>query len=75
MFQQNLDKHPLSIVVLNSLTSKIGELALFIPAFKLKVDSFEKHKAYLMDKYSERTTWVNSMYVTFGHFENAKSLK
>jgi hypothetical protein len=50
MFQQNLDKYLLTIVVLNSLPSKIEELVLFMPSFKAKIDSFEKHKAYLIDK-------------------------
>ncbi len=50
MFQQNMDKYPLSIVVLNSLTSKVEELVLFMPSFKAKINSFEKHNAYLIDK-------------------------
>ena len=50
MFQQNLDKYPLTIVVLNSLTSKIEELVLFMPSFKAQINSFEKHKVYLIDK-------------------------
>ena len=50
MFQQNLDKYPLTIVVLNCFTSKIEELVTFIPSFKSQVDSFEKHRAYIVDK-------------------------
>jgi predicted nuclease of predicted toxin-antitoxin system len=50
MFQQNLDKYPLSIVVLNSATSKVEELSLFIPSFKSKVNSLDNHKAYLIDR-------------------------
>lgn len=50
MFQQNLEKFKISIIVLNSLTSKIEELILFIPSFKMQVNKFEKHKAYLVDK-------------------------
>lgn len=50
MFQQNVGKHNLTIVVLNSLTSKIEELILFIPSFKLKMEDFEKHKAYIIEK-------------------------
>lgn len=49
MFQQNLDKYPITIVVLNSLTSKIEELENFIPSFKSQVKGFEKHKAYIID--------------------------
>ena len=50
MFQQNLDKYPLTIVVLNCFTSKIEELVTFMPSFKSQVDSFEKHRAYIVDK-------------------------
>lgn len=50
MFQQNLDKYSLSIVVLNSLTSKLEELILFMVSFKLQIKKFEKHKAYIIEK-------------------------
>jgi predicted nuclease of predicted toxin-antitoxin system len=50
MFQQNPDKFRLTIAVLNSLTSKIEELILFVPSFKAQVDQLEKHKAYLIEK-------------------------
>lgn len=50
MFQQNLEKYSITIVVLNSMTSKIEELMLFMPSFKAQLNSFEKHKAYLIDK-------------------------
>jgi predicted nuclease of predicted toxin-antitoxin system len=50
MFQQNLDKYPLTIVVLNSLTSKIENLIEFLPSFKSQVGSFLKSKAYIIDK-------------------------
>ncbi len=50
MFQQNLENYPLIIVVLNCFTSKIEELETFIPSFKSKVETFEKHKAYIIDK-------------------------
>ena len=49
MFQQNLEKYPVTIVVLNSLSSKIEELVLFIPSFEKQINSFQKHKAYLID--------------------------
>ena len=49
MFQQNLEKYPVTIVVFNCLSSKIEELALFIPSFEKQINSFEKHKAYLID--------------------------
>jgi predicted nuclease of predicted toxin-antitoxin system len=50
MYQQNLDKYPLTIAVLNSVTSKIEELITFLPSLKLQINSLEKHKAYIIDK-------------------------
>ena len=50
MYQQNLDKYKLTIAVLNSSTSKIEELVLFMQSFKAQVDSLEKHKAYIIVK-------------------------
>ena len=49
MFQQNLEKYPVTIVVFNSRSSKIEELVLFIPSFEKQINSFQKHKAYLID--------------------------
>lgn len=34
MFQQNLDKYPITTVVLNCVTSEIEELVTFLPSFK-----------------------------------------
>lgn len=48
--QQNLDQYPLTIVVLNSPTSKLEALMDFLPSFKSQLKTFEKHKAYLIDK-------------------------
>ena len=50
MFQQNLDKYNLTIAVLNSQTSKIEELVLFIPSFKAQLHKLEKYKAYIIEK-------------------------
>ena len=50
MYQQNLEKHPITIVVLNSLTSKLEELKLFIPFLSKQIYLFEKNKAYLIEK-------------------------
>jgi predicted nuclease of predicted toxin-antitoxin system len=50
MYQQNLDKFNLTVAVLNSSTSKIEELILFMPFFKAKASQLEKHKAYLIEK-------------------------
>ncbi|MET4081675.1 putative nuclease of putative toxin-antitoxin system [Pedobacter sp. UYP30] len=49
MFQQNLDRYAVTIVVLNSFTSKIEELETFIPSFKSQAEGFEKHSAYIID--------------------------
>jgi hypothetical protein len=50
MFQQNLEKYLVTIVVFNSLSSKIDELITFIPSFKNQLSSFKKHQAYLVSK-------------------------
>jgi hypothetical protein len=50
MFQQNLEKYPITIAVLNSLTSKIEELILFVPSFLKQINQFEKNKAYIVEK-------------------------
>lgn len=50
MYQQSLEKYSVTIVVLNSLTSKIEELLTFLPSFKSQVDMFQKHQAYIIDK-------------------------
>ena len=48
--QQNLDRYPISIVVFNTLSSKVEELTLFLPAFINQINTFEPHKAYLLEK-------------------------
>lgn len=50
MFQQNLEKYPVTIVVLNCLTSKIEELVPFMPSFKSQIDTLKKHQVYIIDK-------------------------
>lgn len=50
MYQQNLDKYPVTIVVLNCFTSKIEEMVTFVPALKQKMHLLEKYKAYTIDK-------------------------
>lgn len=50
IFQQNLDTYPVTIVLLNSLSSKIEELVTFLPSFKEQVDKFQKNRAYIIDK-------------------------
>ena len=48
-FQQNLDRYPITIVVLNSFTSKVEELITFLPELWSQLPTLEKHKAYLVD--------------------------
>ncbi len=62
MHQQNLDKYPVTIVVLNCFTSKIEELITFLPSFKLQVDALQKNKAYIIDKKGERITLVQAVF-------------
>lgn len=50
MYQQSLEKYPVTIAVLNCFTSKLEELVTFIPSLKAQVNKFQKHKAYLIDK-------------------------
>jgi predicted nuclease of predicted toxin-antitoxin system len=49
-YQQNLYQYPISIVVLNSFSSKVEELTIFLPILNERLGSFEKHKAYLLDR-------------------------
>ena len=48
--QQNLERYSLTIVVLNSVSSKVEELVLFVPAFEVQLPDFQKHKAYIIEK-------------------------
>lgn len=50
MFQQNLDQYPLTIIILNCRTSKIEELVTFLVSFKSQINSFQKQKAYIIDR-------------------------
>lgn len=48
-FQQNMDKHSISIVVLNVIRLDLETAQLLLPAFHSKSQSLEKHKIYLID--------------------------
>ena len=50
VYQQNIEKYSISIVVLNSQTSKIEELIQFIPSFLKQIPHLEKNKAYIIEK-------------------------
>ena len=45
-YQQNMDKYPISIVVMDVLRSKISLMQLLIPQLMAMVDKIEKHKIY-----------------------------
>ena len=47
--QQNLVKHQLTIVILNSFTSKIEELITFLPRFTEQLKDFKKYQAYIIE--------------------------
>jgi hypothetical protein len=50
MFQQNMEKYPITIVVFNSPSSKVDELITFLPSFKNQINIFKKYQSYLIDK-------------------------
>ena len=50
MYQQNIDKYPVTIVVLNCMTRKIEELVTFPPSLKLEIGKLQKHQAYIINK-------------------------
>ncbi len=49
-YQQNLEKYSVTIVVLNTFTSKAEELITFLPSLRTQLVNFDKHKAYLVNK-------------------------
>jgi len=48
--QQNMDKYPIIIVILNSFSSKVEELIEFLPEFKSQLPAYQKHNAYLIHR-------------------------
>ena len=50
MFQQNPDKISITIVVLNSTTSKVEDLITFLPSFKSQVNTFQKFRTYIIER-------------------------
>lgn len=50
VFQQNVSKHPVTIVILKTRTSKIEELVTFLPSFNSQLNTFQKFRAYLIEK-------------------------
>lgn len=49
-FQQNIEKYPLSVVILNSFSSKVEELIEFLPNFRIMLPEIEKYKIYTLNK-------------------------
>jgi hypothetical protein len=49
-YQQNLNKYPIAIIILNSSSSKIEELVPFVPNFLALIPRVEKMKAYIIEK-------------------------
>ena len=49
MHQQNMEKFKITIVVFNSLTSKVEELINFIPSLNAQLSKLKKHHTYLID--------------------------
>ncbi len=48
-YQQNLDRYPITVVILNSSTSKVEDLKKFIPSLLVSIKNFDKCKAYILD--------------------------
>ena len=48
--QQNIEKYPITIVIINALTSKLEELRLFIPPLFEQIYNLEKNKVYIIEK-------------------------
>ncbi len=48
-YQQNLEKYSITVIVLNSLTSKVEELITFLPKLLPQLSQLEKHKAYVIN--------------------------
>jgi len=50
IYQQNMDRYPVSIAVFDSSNSKIEELAKFVSAFRERSSKFEPHGIYIIEK-------------------------
>ena len=46
--QQNLDKYPLAVVVLNSFSSKVEALVEFLPTFHRQLPDFQPRESYIV---------------------------
>lgn len=50
LFQQNIEKHLITIVVFDTYSSKIEELVTFLSSFKSQIAQMKKSKGYLIKK-------------------------
>ena len=50
IYQQNIEKYPISFVIFNASTSKMEELILFVPSFLKQVHHFTKNETYIIEK-------------------------
>ncbi len=50
IFQQNIKKADIIIVVFDSPTSNIADVGLFIPEFLIQIGTFTKGNAYLLNR-------------------------
>ena len=57
-YQQNIDKYALTIVILNSSTSKVEDLKEFIPSLLISINNFDKCKAYILDRPKGESTGI-----------------
>lgn len=48
-FQQNLKNYLLSVVILNTATSKLEDILLLLPQFFERIEEYKKGKAYLIE--------------------------
>jgi len=49
MYQQNLEKYALTIVVLNTVSSKLEAITNLLPSFTAQLNQFEKRRAYIIN--------------------------
>jgi hypothetical protein len=48
LFQENIEKYNIVVVVLDTQSSKIEALKNFVPEFKKQLSSFKKRKEYII---------------------------
>lgn len=48
-YQQNMDKHAISIVILNVIRLDMETVMLLLPKFHTPANTFEKYKVYIIE--------------------------